>query len=235
MYSAIDFLKNDGYIILYAIALIFSLHRYSKYFDTILKYLPILLGYVFLTEILGYLVKWNENFQLIYLDGFSIENSVVYNVFDLILFLYFYFIYWKVLKTAGYRSFVKYGAIIFILVSLVNPFFQNFLILPQIYSLTIGSIVLVICVLLYLIELKTANNGISNSRNLLFWISLGLLAFYITYPIVMIIGIYYGELYRELNIKRFHLLTIVLMYSFFITGFIRMRKMKPVQEEENVY
>lgn len=229
-YEILNFFKTDGFILLYGIAFLVSLIKYRQYFDSILKYFPILIGYTFLTETLGYLIRENENFQIIYLDGFSFSNNILYNIFDIILFLYFYFVFFKTSRMSKNRTFIKYGAITFILLSIINPFLQNFILLPQIYALIVGSLVLVMSSIFYLKESNLKLIEISKNRNLLYWVSLGLLSFYTFYPMIMIIGLYYPSYIT--TFRPLHYLLIILMYLLFIVGFLRMKRMRPTSSEE---
>ena len=64
--NSLEFLRDNLSLILYGVALALSVFRYGKYFDSILKYFPILIGYTLLTEILGMLIKRKEEFVIIF-------------------------------------------------------------------------------------------------------------------------------------------------------------------------
>ncbi|EAR00046.1 hypothetical protein [Maribacter sp. HTCC2170] len=214
-----DFLFNNYFLAFYALALVFSLVTYKKYFDTVLKYLPILITYTLITEILGLLIRDVEEIQIVYLDGYSYYNLLIYNIFDIIFFLFFFYVFWIVLYAKRFKRLIKYGGILFIIVSLVNPFFQDFVLSPQLFASTVGSVVLIACIWFYFIQLKS-NQEIRNNRDLLFWISIGLLVFYSFYPFIFIIGHYDHGLYQELYIRQILHLLIAFMYSCFILGFL---------------
>ena len=230
-YDIISFLKNYGFILLYGVALLISILRYPKFFDSVLKYFPIIIGYTFLTEILGDYIRKNENFRIIFMDEHSVNNSVIFNLFDIVFYVYFFFVFWKTLKSKKHKNLVKYGSLLFLATCLINPFFQDFVLYPQIYAITVGSIVLILCILLYFKQLKENKNGLPNLNNLLFWVALGLLVFYLAYPFLIIIGLSYSEIYTRFNVRLIHQLLICVMYICFIIGFLKMRRMKPLQEE----
>ncbi len=221
-----DILLDNYFMALYAVALVLSILRYRRYFDSLLKYLPILIGYTLLSESLGYFIRVNDELQIVYLEGYSFYNHLIFNIFDIIFFLYFYFVYWNAIQNNGFKKLIKYGAALFIIGSLVNPFFQDPMLIPQMIGSSIGSLVLVLCTIMYSIELKSRTN-IPFYRNLLFWISLGLFIFYLFYPLVLTVGYFNYELYQKLYMRQFHYLLIALMYSCFILGFIFMRRMRP--------
>lgn len=227
-----EFLKNGYHLIFYGITFFLSVIRYRRYFDTVLKYLPLIFMYTLLTEMLGNLILFNENFQIVYIDSkYSYFNSLVYNIFDIIFFLYFYYVFYNISTNHKTKRIIQYGAYIFIFASIVNPIFQNFLLTAQIYGIVVGSIVLIICIITYFIDSNVLQNNISFSTSLLPWISIGLLAFYLFYPLMMIIGMFYPNLYEQLEISSLLLFLIAVMHSCFIIGFLKMRRMKPIHEE----
>lgn len=225
----LEFFKNNYFVPLYAIVLAFAILRYRLYYDSVLKYLPILIGYTLLTETLGILIRDYEAFQIIYLEKYHYANYFIYNIYDIAFFIYFYFVFWKSIQNLKYKSLIKYGSIIYLISTIVNPFFQNVFIFPQIYASTIGSIVLIISILLYYRE-SSQKSKVKNS--LLNWISIGLLIFNFFFPLVMLAGRFNYDLYEELNFQQFHYFLIVAMYTCFIFGFIKMRRMKPIEEEQ---
>ena len=181
--------------------------------------------YTFLTELLGYLI--NKNFELnpVFFDMYADNNVVFYNVYNFIFFIYFLYVYWSFEKTNSYKKHIIFLTIGFLAISILNVFLQKFLIKSQIYSYTFGGLALIYCIFIFFKE----NNRILRQKiakqSLLFWISVGLLIFYITY---IPIKIYYSissfenmELYY--NIKRIHLSAVGIMYCFIIYGFIQMK------------
>ncbi len=225
------FLINNYYVFLYGITLIISLVRYRKYFDSILKYLPILIGYTLLNEILGNLIREIDDLQIVYLEGYSYYNHLVYNIFEIVFFLYFFYVYRNAVSKIKFKNWIKYGAFLFITCSIINPFFQDFLLYPQMIALTIGSIVLIFSILLYFLDKKTITN-FPNRYNLLFWISLGLLLFYTFYPFIILLGFFDYELYQKLHIRIIHHVLIAVMYLCFILGFMLMRRIRPPANNE---
>lgn len=120
-----DFLLGNYFMALYAVALVLSILRYRRYFDSLLKYLPILIGYTLLSETLGYFIRVNDDLQIVYLEGYSFYNQFIFNIFDIIFFLYFYYVYWNAIQNIRFKKLIKYGAALFIISSLVNPFFKT--------------------------------------------------------------------------------------------------------------
>ncbi len=221
----LKFSINNYFIIPYIIALVLSIVRYRRYYESLLKYFPIIIGYTLLTEVLGILIKENDDLQIVYLDGYSFYNQLIFNIFDFIFFLYFYYVFWNAVSSLKSKSWIKKGAVLYIIHSLINPFFQDFMLYPQMLAFLIGSLVLIFCIVLYLRELKL-KAVVPNYQNLLFWISLGLLVFYTFYPFILLVGYFDYELYQKLYFRQIHYALIVAMYSCFILGFLLMRRMR---------
>jgi len=220
--KTLEFLEGEYILALYALAFLLSIYRYRKYYETLLKYFPILIFYTLLTELLGKFIGEFEEIQIVYLDQFENYNSLIYNLFEIIFFLYFYYVFWNELNNTRNKKFIKYGSIFYIIISIINPFFQDAILYPQIYALTFGSILLVITTLLYFKELDSKSTGIPHYSNLLFWISVGLMLFHVFYPIIMVIGFYYSQAYLDLHLRTLLHILICIMYLCFIVGFIFM-------------
>ncbi len=223
----IHFLQDNYFLAIYIVTLFVSIIKYRLYFDSSLKYIPVIITYTLATEILGILVLKYDNFQIIYFVKQAFHNNLIFNLWDIIFFSYFYYIYWKTIKTNSFKKIIKYGGCSYILISIINLFVQNFVLYPQIYALSYGSLLIITCIILYFIDVKSSPINIPNSKNLLFWISIGLFLFYTFYPFIMIsMNYYFREIYQA-QVRPFHLFLIVLMYSCFIIGFIRMRRIRP--------
>lgn len=224
----IEFLKNNYFIPLYGIALVISLYRYPRYFDSALKYFPIILAYTLLSEILGYLIRDHENFQIVYLEKYDFANYIIFNIYDVVFFLYFYHLFWKLMQGKKNKSFIKYGTIAYLIAAMINPFFENVFIFPQIFASTLGSIILLISIGLYIREVRQQR---IKKQVVLLWICAGLFIFNLFFPMILIAGRFDYPLYQELNFRQFHYLLIAAMYGCFIIGFIKMGRIKPVEED----
>jgi hypothetical protein len=71
-------------MLLYFLALILSIVKYHLYYDTILKYLPILIVYTFLTETLGIIIRDVDEIQIIYKQEYYNYNTAIFNIFDML-------------------------------------------------------------------------------------------------------------------------------------------------------
>jgi hypothetical protein len=199
---------------------------FYKYRDTPLRYLLVLLWYITLTEFTSWYVGSNqiENFLFIKKNG-VLYTLWLYNLLNTISFSVFFFIYYQSIKKKRFKFWIKIFFICFILLSVINwSFIQSFIYeyseLPKI----MGSILIIITVLFYFIELLESEKIIVFHRLLLFWVSIGLLLFYTgTIPFNLKVNGY--ALIPGIH-KLFLIITILalIMYLTFTFGFIWSKK-----------
>ncbi len=221
-----DIFLQNAYIPIYGITLLLSLYKYPKYYDSRLKYLPILFLYTFLNELLGKLISDHEEFSLVASDTYSDYNWLIFNVYTIVFYLYTYYIFWNYIESKRSRKTIFYGAILFLAVSLINAFIQNFSMIPQTYAYVVGGLVLIYCNISYFKKFFALPDSFRIKQDILFWLSAGLLIFYIGYlPIKIIRHIYITQgLTPGIWVKRIHLPLIIISYTCFIIGFLRMKK-----------
>ncbi|CAM4349025.1 Histidine kinase N-terminal 7TM region domain-containing protein [Zobellia nedashkovskayae] len=214
---------------IYGVTLLLSLYKYPRYFDSKLKYLPILFFYTLLNEFLGYLINNYEEFSLISADTYHNYNWLIYNIYMLIFYLYFYYIFRFYIEDLKHKQHIVYGAIFFLAVCLVNAFIDDFSKLPQVYSYVTGGLILIYCSVLYLKKFFAIDKIFTTKENLLFWLSTGLVVFYAGYlPIKVIRYIHtIHETPTPPIVKRIQFTLIIVSYLCFIIGFLRMRRRLP--------
>ncbi len=222
----IDILIEDFYLVLYGITLIVALLNYRKYYDTSLKYLPILLVYTFFNELLGTFIHNFEEFQFVSDNKHADYNVIIYNIYDVFFFLYFYYLYRKLLQKSKYKKWIWYATFAYIISVLINPFIQDPLLHMQIYAYVIGASILVACIILHLTTIRVNYGPFGIHNNAMLWFDLGLLLFHLGYiPIAIMTHDYYFEKFQEfIHLRTIHLALIVIMYCSFIVGFLLMRK-----------
>lgn len=229
----LQYILDNYFILLYFIALVLSVIKYRLYYDTVLKYLPIILGYVLMSEILGAIVRDIDDIQLVYIPEYYNYNTIIFNIFDIVFFLYFFYVFYQLSDKPINKIIIKYGSIVFLISCTVNLFYQDFYTQPQNYAIIVGAIILIFACLTYLYKIFTEEQKFVPRRNLLFWISIGLLFFYTYYPISMYILSFNYDLYSMYNITKYHYACISVLYSCFIIGFISMRRLRlPIKQTE---
>lgn len=211
---------------LYAVALLMALIRYPKYYSSPLKYFPVLLMYTFLTELLGYFTKNYEVFHISIFTTIVNHNVIIYNIYNLVFFIYFFFVYWSYIESKKYKNYILYCGILFLIISFINLFFQNFKLESQIYSYLTGALIILICIILFFWEHRHVSKKLDYRYTGIKWISIGLLIFYVGYAPIKASRFYnyLNQLNEFVHFRRFHLTLIILMYLCFIIGFYRMKR-----------
>ncbi len=218
--TLLELLKSNYFFLLYFLVLAMALFRYRKYFDSVLKYFPIFMVYTILTEVLAYLIVSFETFQISYSEEYPYANNSVYNLYALFFFFYFYAVFYKAKKAKKNKVRIIYGGIAYAIATLINPFFEDWIIFPQTYALAVGSAALVLSIIAYFID---SRYRVTKNNYLLIWISIGLLIFSLFFPVIMLAAFHYEEFYLEFNLRQVHHVVIVVMYSCFALGFLQMK------------
>lgn len=216
----IIFLKNQYFLAIYFVTWLVAVYRYKRYFDTVLKYLPILIIYTFFTELLGYFIKNHNDFQFFSDDRYNWHNVIIYNIYQIVTFLFFYWVYWKTIKKKSLKRIIKYGTYLCSLSYVINIFFQNPLHKQLTYAHAIGSIILVLAIILYFKEKKSEDNPYPQKHNLLFWVSIGLFVFYAFFPFILLSDYFHLSISTQYHLRITLLTFIALMYLFFIVGLL---------------
>lgn len=213
---------------LYFIALLLSLVRFSRYYDTPLRYLPFLLAYTLLTEIMGMLIRDSQDYSIFVEEIFLNNNWLIFNLFTLVEFAFFFWAYQNYLTAFKVRWLKLGGLILFVLASLVNAWLYDFTTVSQVYAYWAGGVVLGLMALLYLIQEYRHAPRAAPWRNLLVWMSLGFLIFTLVYIPVKFLRfqvVHAGWEYYSW-IRPVHLSAIYSMYGCIVTGLLLMDKMK---------
>lgn len=215
-----------SFLSLYAVTLFVSVYRYPKYFDTRLQYLPIIYCYTFLNEVLGYITSQLPQFGFFSKDSISHYNVVIYNVYNLIFFLYFMTLYYYYIHSKKSKKLILICLAIFLIVVTVNPIYQDYLMSTQTATYLTGGTILILCAALYIKEQLKRDRELLLKNNPFVWISFGILVFYTGYLPIKIMR-YFHVLYNTSEaptVRIIHYSLIIAMYLFNIIGFILLRK-----------
>lgn len=224
----LEILKSNLFLPLYAITWVFSIIKLPKYFDSTLKYLPIIIGYTLFTEILGAFVYNIEDFTFFSEDKYSSYTLLIYNLYDLIFFPFFYYVYWKSISNNTIKEVIKYGGMLFILAIIINSFIVNPLKYELWYAYVVGALLLIFSTLAYLNSLRFKSTFSRLSTNLLVWVSIGLLIFHLGYLPITVFKNAHPELTTQdyVNVRKVHVGLIFALYGCFLIGFMRMKRYK---------
>jgi len=217
----LEFIKIHYFLIGYGITLVMALIHYRKYFDTVLKYFPIIITYTLCNEFLGYQIKTNPEFTFFKEINYSSINEIIYNIYAFVFFSYFYFIFWKLNTNPKYKKIISISATLVIISYFISCFFQNPIKTNLYYSTAIGSWILVLCVVLYFSNKKMNKEKLIQPNNLMFWISISLLIFYSIFPFLYLIGYLNFPIWKEYNLLFYLRMLIVIMYSILNIGFFK--------------
>lgn len=217
----LNFIKDQYFLIVYGITWLISVANYRKYFDTVLKYFPILIAYTFFNELLGYFIRYSEDFAFFTNKQFA--NDIIYNIYDIVFFGFFYVVYWKLIQRQKYKHLIKFFGFTVLLAFIISSFFQNPLVMALFYATSYASFVLVFCVILYYLDRRKIKST-QEKYNLMNWISIGLLVFYSIFPIIFLIGFLRADIWIKYHLDMVHKVLIIVMYVIFSVGFIVSRR-----------
>lgn len=213
---------SDHYLILYVLTIGASIVNYKKYFESKLRYLPIMLTHILLTELLGLIIKIEPNLNPFITGLYSDYNYIIYYAYSLIFFSYFYYIFWHYTSSKKIKNIIAYGGIAYLIIAFINAYFKSIITERQLFSYTYASLLLIFISINFILENR--KNPLLFKR-LLFWISLGLIIYESAY---FPINIIYSYITREnvalyYQIAPFHKAASFTMYCCFIIGFIVMK------------
>jgi len=202
-------------VILEGLAALVAILFYRKYKHTALRFFPLILVYLFLNEIsAGLLHKHLED-----------KINLLYTIYNVIFFIFFYYVFWNFVKKRSFRKLIKTAAIIYILAGIINPFYKDIINKPQLFAYVVGACLLIFCIILYYIEILSTSRILLINQELLFWISIGLLLFYVGYLPIKLTRHYSANLTDGfVTLRVVHRILIIIMNGCFIFGFLWTKK-----------
>lgn len=210
-------LQNYFLLPFYVVALIIAVRYYKKYFDTALKYFPILIAYTFFNELLGHLIRYSDDFA--FLPDKTFANDIIYNIYDLFYYGFYFFVFWTLAIKPRHKLFIKIIIFSVLGIYIINSFVQNPMQISLYYARSLTSIMLAICAVLYWLSKEQWNWG-AEKYNLMFWVSLGLFIFHLIFPFLFLTGYLKSEIWYKYEFQTILRISVVIMYSLFCTGFI---------------
>ena len=218
--NLIRFLTDHFYIPLYLITWIISVIRYKRFYDTPLKYLPMLIIYTFFTEVLGYFIKYYNEF-VFFSDGrYAWHNVIIYNIYQIVFFIFFFEVYRKVLQSQSLKKQIRYLSFVCVLSYIINAIVYNPLHQQMTYAHIIGSGMMVYILIIYFREKYIEDTPYPLKFNLMFWLSSGLTIFYTFFPIILIIYLLKLNIGIQIYFRPILLTSIALMYGLIIIGLV---------------
>jgi len=206
------FLYFSNFLLLVATIVAFITH--NKYKNTPLKWIPYLLTYAFVTEIIAF-----------YLGSNGIYNGWVYNLYVNAEYLFYGYVFYRFIKGEKWKRIILFSGIIYEAYFLISYLFlSDSWYTLQTYPFAVGQILMIIFIFTFIIQILSSNKILNIQDYLIFWIALGLL-FYFIIPLPLNVGktiLIENKIPRK--ITRVLYLTQYfgnyLLYTSFIYGFI---------------
>lgn len=209
-------LREIGSTLTFITAIIGTIFYY-KYKHTFLKYFLILLWYIALNEIIG---------RFLHERSILRNNVILYNVYLLINFSFLLVLFKTYVKKTNHKKWILAFLITYITSISIDVFLKDYFLEIQIIPFIIGGIFIIISIFFYFLEILNTNKVLYVSKNLLFWISVGLLLYFAGKIPIRIIRNYWKEIlyFNETRVVEFIL--GIIMNICFIIGFICSKKDK---------
>lgn len=197
---------------------LFALIFVGKYKKSALLFFLFLLCYTAFNEIIGI---WYAD------SNIAGNNYILFNIRD---FLYLSFLFWMYQKNMISRNrqrLVQLFLVVYLLISIINATYSNFITDGQVLASITGGVFLIISIMLYFIELLYTKDIVKIKQDLLVYISLGNLIFYVGYiPIDVMIQLSFRSV-RITDFDSFYFILnyiqaalVILMNLIFIIGFL---------------
>lgn len=202
---------------LYVIVFVIAVYKFPLYKTSSLRFIPLILLFTILAEFSGGYIKY-------YFKSVD-SNVIVFNLYYLFYFSLFFYIFKRIIEEAKFKSYIKICIAVFWVVYLSDVIFTDIYSQSFFRSYIAGAGGLIFCIILYYISILQSSLVLVVKNDLLFWISVGLFLFYVGYiPIKIIKSWYYlyDNFFELLLIIHFSL--IIVMYLFFLLGFLWMKK-----------
>lgn len=190
---------------------------YNKYKKTkFLKFIVFFLWYIVCNDFLG-----------LYLRNKGEDNTILYNIYNLINFSFFFLLYQHYMQNKYRRTTVRLFGLIYIFAFIINSLFENYFEKHQSIPYLIGAIFLLITIVFYFVELLNSEQVLYANRNLLFWISVGQLIYFVGNIPFRFLRNYYDEVTDATLALLVNLSVGATMYICYIFGFIWSDRKQP--------
>jgi len=148
------------------------------------------------------------------------NNLILYNISTTITFIFLFYIYHQYIKEKTSKRAILLFQISYIIVLLASSFYENYLTQLQSIPFLLGALLLMISIIFYYTELLRSEQSGQISKDLLFWISAGLLIYYIGKIPFRIVRDYYANLKDYSILFILNIIFTIIMNSCFIIGFL---------------
>lgn len=193
------------------LSLISCIFKYRKLHPLVIRYFVWFLLFYLLLECYG-----------LYLSSHKIRNHWLYNIYIFIEFNFLNYIYIQTITTSGPRNTIKAFSLVFPLFFIINIAFIQGIHTFNTYSYVAGGAAVIVWTCMYFTELLSKPKFSSIIEQPLFWISTGLLFFYLgNIPFYGMINYLLKNHYGI--VKNYFVIVLilnVLKYSLYAVGFL---------------
>lgn len=197
------------------LAFVTGLFCRKKYARTYWQYFILFLGIIFFNEMISmYFLKVLGDKEL---------NNYFFRFYGIPIQFFFYFwLFYRYFLKEGYRQY-RFLPVISTVIYLLS-FCADFIVFTEreeywfsSFSYTVGNLLLLVLILVFLLRFSRSDEIVHYSRSNMFWVSVGLLVFFLgTFPYFGLINLLYGK-YRNIFViyRYFQLILDCCMYLLF--------------------
>ncbi len=189
---------------------IFGSIYFYKYKGTFLKFFCVLLWYSVINDICGVLIR----------EYVSNYNAIIYNIYHVLNFTYLILLYHHYLNNKNYKRITLILCLTYFLIFIINGFFENYIYEFQRFPYIFAAFSLLVIIVFYFIEILNSERVLNTKGNLLFWISVGLLLYFMGNLPFRILRNYYLHLTDATVYFLVNFTLTIVMNVCFIIGFI---------------
>lgn len=208
------FLPTYFYFIV--LSFIVVLYVFPKNTNSYIKFFPLFLFATICVEFVGN-----------YMKSIQRPNAFLYNFFTIIEFVFYMIIISLIIRSAKTKKIMKWGAILYTLISLCNiSFFQG---IDRFHTVTysLGCLLIVIYCAYYFLELFRMPGSEKLLTNPAFWICSGLLFFYCcSFPLYAFLNYWWGFRWMRKGFTDIINILNIFLYSMFIIAYLCSRTPK---------
>ncbi|EIJ37389.1 hypothetical protein JoomaDRAFT_0332 [Galbibacter orientalis DSM 19592] len=153
-------------------------------------------------------------------------NYIIYNIYHLINFCFLLFLYKNYVESNRYKKLISWFFYLYLAFFFGNLLFQNYFTQIQTVPFIMGALFVIISILFLFIEILRSDRVLYVTKNLLFWISVGLLLYFVGRIPTRIIKNYWEEISYYKSIYIVEYILSIIMNVCFIIGFICSEKNK---------
>lgn len=152
-------------------------------------------------------------------------KPVVYNLLSIITFSGYSYIFFKHISDEKYKSIVKVLSILYLLSVLTNTWHVSIFDKSHQFSYIVGGINMILFPVMYFLSILNNSKFLNFKQDLVFWISTGLLLFYVGYMPIKL-SRYFFSIHANpfFILMQVQILLVIIMNFCFILGSIWMKK-----------